>query len=413
MMKKIPAFVLLMLLLSSVSLAQPEEDADPDSFSNFLDDFNDEVTSEGGTFLESFETAGGVVPATFDSVFSAFDPGYCGDDWVLYSPGKVISTFFAPSVFVVIIVLIGIAILYMGAQLLQSPQLIAISKDELYQTGMTVLRVVFIMASVMAGTTFYSLAAEGTTGDPVYDNSDDMIDAAMGFARLMVVEMIDNYGLLIVYNMAVHTIYSSTMWVGVSFRAMYNFSLGPVLKPLIDIIGSALQYLSLAISEWMVHIITLCFIKRWTFSLLLPVGILLRAIPYTRNAGEALFMLAMALAVLYPFMFIFDYEAHKIMSGYLVDASEGVSSLIARSGIFAVGGALVVIALLAGGVIFPFFFGGAITVAFELIRTSVYYIIMMGMLLPFLNIFITLTLAREWARVFNVNVNYLSFLKVI
>lgn len=414
-MRKYAFIPIILLLMSSAVFAQLEEaEEGENSLNDFLqEDVLGEIESESGAFLESFEVIGSATPRAVDSVFSAFYPGYCGEEWVVYYKGTIITAWLWPSVIVAMIIFFAVALLYMGGQVLQAPKLIATAKDEFYQSMMTVIRVSFIIAMILAANTFYGLAAAGTTGDPIYDSSPDMIDAAMGFARLMVVEMIQNYGLLVMYNMAIHTIYSSTMWVGVSFRAMYNFNLGPVLKPLIDIIGTALQYLSLAISEWMVHIITLCFIKRWTFTLLLPLGMLLRAIPFTRNAGEALMMLIMAMAILYPFMFLFDYEAHKIMSHYLVDVTQGLSTLIARSGIFAIGGTLVVIALLAGGVIVPFFFGGAINIAFEMIRTSAYYIIMMGMLLPFLNIFATLTLAREWARVFDVNVNYLSFMKVI
>jgi len=414
MKTKLISISIMLLLLASVSFAQPEgETEDDNTLSDFLqDDVLGEIEDEGDTFIESFEVIGASTPRAVDSVFSAFYPGYCGEDWVVYHPEIIVNTWLLPAFFVAMIIIFAVTILYMGGQALQSPKLIAMAKDEYYQSIVTIVRVVFIMGMILAGNTFYSLAAAGTD-DPIYENSPDMIDAAMGFARLMVVEMVQNYGLLVMFNMAIHTIYSSTMWVGVSFRAMYNFNLGPVLKPLIDIIGTALQYLSLAISEWMVHIITLCFIKRWTFSLLIPVAMLFRAIPYTRNAGEALFMLIMAMALLYPFMFIFDYEAHKIMSHYLVDVSEGLSTMIARSGLFAIGGTILVIALLAGGVLFPFFFGGAINIAFELVRTSAYYIVMMGMLLPFLNIFVTLTLAREWAKIFDVNVNYLSFMKVI
>ena len=410
MMKRI---ALLLLLLSVVSVSHAD-DYDEDEYGEFYEGwYKDEIEDEGGTFIEGFETAGESIPIAFESVFSAFDPGYCGQDWVFENPGQIVSTWLAPAAIVAMILLFGVAILYMGGQLLQSPKLIATAKDELWQSIVTIIRVVFIIGTVMSGTLFYGLAKDRIPDDDVYKNSEDMPDAAMTFARKLVVEMIDTYSLLVIYNMAIHTIYSSTMWVGVSFRAMYNFNLGPVLKPLIDIIGTSLQYLSLAISEWMIHIITLCFIKRWTFSLFVPLGMLLRAIPYTRNAGEGLLMLIFALAIIYPFMFIFDYEAHKLMSLNLVEGKDAVSSFLAKSGLFAVGGSLLVIALLMGGMIFPFFFGGAVSIALELVRTSVYYIIMMGMFLPFLNIFVTLTLAREWAKIFNVNVNYLSFLKII
>ncbi|MDD5171818.1 MAG: hypothetical protein PHF60_02165, partial [Candidatus ainarchaeum sp.] len=68
---------------------------------------------------------------------------------------------------------------------------------------------------------------------------------------------------------------------------------------------------------------------------------------------------------------------------------------------------------LMAGVFMPFFMGGALTVAFELIRGAIYYIVIMSIILPFLNIFITLTTAKETADFFRVDVNFMSFLKII
>jgi hypothetical protein len=203
------------------------------------------------------------------------------------------------------------------------------------------------------------------------------------------------------------------MWFGVTWRAMYSFNLGPVLKPLIDIVGSALQYLSLGISEWLLHIVTLCLIKRWTWGLFIPLSVLLRAFPYTRNAGEALFALSFSLALFYPFMFIFDYEVHKIMKDNIVDPEKALNSFMHRSGILSVVGVTIVMMLFTAGVLMPFFLGGALNLAFELVRSAVYYIVILGIFLPFLNIFVTLTAAKELAAFFKVDVNFMAFLKII
>jgi hypothetical protein len=235
----------------------------------------------------------------------------------------------------------------------------------------------------------------------------------MAFSRLMVSDMVSHYSMLLMYNMVIHTLYSSTMWVGVTWRAMYSFNLGPVLKPLIDIIGSALQYLSLGISEWLLHIVTLCLIKKWTWGLFIPMSVLLRAFPYTRNAGEALFALVFALALFYPFMFIFDYEVHKIMKYNLVDSQKALSSFLHKSGILALFGSVLVAVFLMAGVFMPFFLGGALNLAFELVRSAVYYIVIISIFLPFINIFVTLTAAKEIAGFFRVDVNFMSFLRII
>ncbi len=403
-MKKIALLVLLFIL----PLAHCEEDNTADDWSRETTDF---LNTQGESFRDSSISALHTPVGAAKTVYDAFSPGYCEPEW-LGQTASVFAAWFAPAIFMSIVVFFGIACIYMMGQLLSSPNLIAMAKDEFWQNAVTIFRVAFIASILFSGNIWFALKTDGTT-DPVYKNKDNMIDAAMAFSRQMVVEMIGTYSTLLIYNTVIHTVYSSTMWVGVSFRAMYNFNLGPVLKPIIDIVGTSLQYLSLAVSEWMVHNIVLCFIKRWTWGLFIPLAIFLRAIPYTRNAGEALLSLAFALAVIYPLMFLVSYEAHKLVSVSLTDNQGAVSAFITKSGLFSIAATLVAIALFAAGAILPIFLSGAVTIAFELIRSSVYYIIIMSMLVPFLNIFITLTLAREWAKIFNVTVNYLSFLKII
>ncbi|MEW6748685.1 MAG: hypothetical protein AB1295_03180 [Candidatus Micrarchaeota archaeon] len=401
----------LALLFATISAA-----ADEEALSDFYDKTTGFVNSQTNDFVDAYGSVPGTGGAAFTTVFDSFGPGNCGDDWINSSGGEhnIIGGWYAPAILTGIVVLFGIGIINMLGQMLSSPQLIALSKDELFQTGLTFLRVVFLVAMLSAQNVWYGISAS-TTSDRIYSNVNNanMIDASMAFCRLMVSDMVGHYSVLLLFNTVIHTLYSSTMWFGVTWRAMYSFNLGPVLKPLIDLIGTALQFLSLGIGEWLMHIVTLCMIKKWTWGLLIPVGILLRAFPYTRNAGEALLALMFALAVFYPFMFIFDYEAHKLMKSNLVDSHKAVSGFLAKSGILkVVGGALVMMFLMAG-VFMPFFLGSALTLAFELVRSSVYYIVVMSILLPFLNIFVTLTAAKETAAFFRVDVSFMSFLKII
>ncbi len=404
-----PKLLALLLLLSA-----PLVLADGTGLDTYFNQTVQNLTSYGNDFVNAGTTFGNAPGQVFGSVFDAFGPGSCGDSWLGSASGSefVIGMWLAPAVLVAVIVMIGIAIIYMFGQFFQLPGMIAMAKDELFQTGLTVFRVALLIAILTGTGMWYSLTVGGGS-DQIYANNPQIIDAAMAFARSMVSEMVNSYSMLIIYNMVVHTIYSSTMWFGVTWRAMYSFNLGPVLKPLIDILGSALQFLSLGISEWLLHIVTLCLLKRWTWGLFIPISMLLRAFPYTRNAGEALFALTFALAVFYPFMFVFDYEVHKMMKYNIVDPQKAVGSFIQKSGILSVFGSVLVMMFLMAGVFMPFFLGGALTVAFELIRGSVYYIVIMSVFMPFLNIFVTLTAAKEIANFFRVDVNFMSFLKII
>ncbi len=404
------AFLVMGLLLA------PHSFADDNSLSSFFNNTSSFISGQGNDFVDATGAGAQVAPTTFNSVYDAFGPGNCGDQWISAVGGAstIIGMWYIPSIAVMFIVLLGLALVYMWGQVFNSPQMIALAKDELFQTALTVLRVIFLIGILTGAEMWYTLR-KVDTGDPIYNNPNtkSFMDAALGFSRLMVRDMVGHYSMLVMYNMVIHTLYSSTMWVGVTWRAMYSFNLGPVLKPLIDIVGSALQFLSLGISEWMLHIVTLCLIKKWTWGLFIPMSMLLRAFPYTRNAGEALFALVFALALFYPFMFVFDYEVHKIMKFNLVDAQNALSSFLHKSGIMSLFGSVIVMMFLMAGVFMPFFLGGALNLAFELIRGSVYYIVIISILLPFLNIFVTLTAAKEIANFFRVDVNFMSFLKII
>ncbi len=406
MQKLLPITFLVFLLLSGLTHS---EDAEQTSTYKFIDSTSDTLKTDANLFLLAGQTAGGAVPGTLGSMYDAFSPGYCGPNQFTFDSGWISMTLLAlMTVFMVVI------LIYMAGHMVQSPTLIATAKEEWYQIFMTLLRIVFIFSILFVTTQWFGIRTSNMS-DPIYGlpNMSLHIDAAMAFSRMMITEMVTTFSNLVMYNMVIHTIFSATMWFGITWRAMYSFNMGPVLKPLIDLVGMALQFLSLGIGEWMLHLIMLCLIKKWTWSLFIPVGIFLRAFPQTRGAGEALFAIVFALALIYPLMFLVTYETHKIMKGNLIEGDGAIRSFVQKSGILAVAGSVVVTMFLFAGVFFPFFVGMALDLAFELIRNAVYYAVIMSILLPFLNIFITLTAAREFARFFSVDVSFMSFVKVI
>jgi len=418
MMKAMRAFKVLLVILLLFSFSFAQEDDEENEMGDYVNRITDSLEDTGSEFVKVGKTTITGASSAMESMFLAFQTGDCGEVWA--TDETVNAWLYGPAILAVLVVVFVLAIMYIVGQFINSPQLIASAKDEVYQVMMTAARVVFIAAVIIAANFWFSVTTHDAT-DEVYSSicddsgchKKDMLEAAMAFSRKMVFEMTRTYSGLVLFNMIVHTLYTATMWVGTDFRSMYNFNLGPVLKPFIDLIGMGLQSLSLALGEWIAHMITLCFIKKWAFTFFLPVGVLLRAMPPTRDVGEAIFMLVMALATIYPFMFLVDYETHKLLEPYLVDPMTQVRAMASKMGLFSIAGISLGLMLVGGGVIVPVI-GGVIALgAFELMKNAVYYTIIMGVLLPFLNIFITLTLAREWAKVFNVNVNYMSFMKII
>lgn len=411
-MRKLSLLLLFGIILSSI--VHPVS-----TLENFFDQTSGDLRYLSNDFVEASTPVAtapaGVALGGAQILYNAFRPSMCGESWTSSNSTSLFSYWLVPSVFAFMIVAIGLGILHMCAQLFNSPQLSGLVKEELFQGAMTVVRFVFIIGLVLSGDLLFQVRSPSLS-DRVYSDpsgSKEVIDASMSFTRLMISDVTTHYSMLLIYNNIIHTIYSANLTFGISYRAQYSFNLGAILRPFIDVLGLTLQALSLALGEWIVHLITLCFIKKYTFTLFVPAGILLRSLPYTRSAGEALLSLGIALAFFYPITFLIDYEAHKILSTSLVDPSNSVRSFISGSGILNVAGAVLVSIFLMGGVFIPFFLGSALNLAFEIIRGAVYYIVIMSLVLPVVNIFLTLTAAREMSRFFRSDVNFLSFLKII
>ena len=374
---------------------------------NYLDETMHAIRQEGGAWICS-GTAGA------KTLFSLLESGSCEDPWQdTFGIGQMRNVFA-----LILVVSMALGGVYMFGQFLQSPRIIAMAKDEFFQLLFMGVIVTGLYINLQGGNMWYAFRIDtNDIDDPtavsIYGNSPTIIDAAMAYSRLMVYKITSDLSSLAIFNAIIHTLYTSTLWVGVNFRAMWTFNMGPVLKPLIDILGTAMQFLGVAIGEWIVHIIMLCLIKKWTWGVFIPLGMLLHIFPHTRSAGIALISLMFALSLIYPLMFVANYEIYRITSSTLLDNEYLVKEFFDNSGLKGIGLLALVMVFMMAGVLMPLFVGSGLTLSFELIRNAVYYVMVISLLLPFINIFITLTSARELARSLGGNINFLSFVKLI
>lgn len=399
-------FMSLMLLFGSV-YSQSSSHPTKTDFENFINGTVDLLDTTADSFVRAGSTSVTAASSGIEKMFAAFSTGSC-------EPSPVAMEYVELTALAIIIVVFAIIILYLIGNLLQMPNMIAFAKSEVYHLFFIIIHIVVITAIVMGGNYFYGIITSNVPPtDPVYYGKTTYIDAAIAFTRLIVAEISKNYSAMVLFNTIIHIFYTATMYIGTNFRSMYNFNLGTALKPFIDLISIGLQALGLALGEWITHGIVLCFIKKWSWSIFFPISILLRAFPQTRQLGVALFMLVMALVIVYPLMFLIMYETHKLLNPYLVDSLSQIKNLAAKTGIVGLTGMALAIAMLGGGAIIPVV-GGVIAIGtYDLLRNAVYYVVIMGAVLPFFSIFITLTAAKEWAKMLGVEVNYMSFLKII
>lgn len=408
-------FVFILLLVFSTPLFAIDCTPNPGEARSDLCDFVEQTSSRLDT---SFNTVfGGVVgqnaclpPNTTPGAPSPF-LNSSNAEWML---NAALVMFISALVFVLVHFL-GIA--------LQSPNLIARAKQEYFEFTMTLIRIAFLAVVMLAVSQWHDVNARGST-DVVYRNSPTYIDSAMNFSLFLIKDMSQNFSLLLIYNMVIHTLYSATLWFGITWRAMFSFNLGPALRPIIDIIGFCMQFLTVGIGEWIIHFGMLCLIKKWTWALFMPIAIIMRSVWFLRGAGDALLALIFSLALVYPIMFVIDYEVYKLMGGNVFGTTvEGLGGpyendspflqFVHKFGITGVSGVFIAIGLLMSGFLIPFLLTGALTVAFELIRASVFFIVIMSIVLPFINIFVTLTSAKETAHFFSVDINFMAFVKLI
>jgi len=312
-----------------------------------------------------------------------------------------------PAAIVLLIIGSGIAIFYMAGNFVNSPQLVAMSKQELYELIQTALIVVLFWA-------FLSFA-QSTMG-VVGTGPEDIFDRATEYSMVMVQKITKDMFWLSAFNTLIYMIYNAPLRWGGALHMAIHFNLGGALKPVVDGVGTMASLLSFALGEWTINVIVLCFIKRYMLTLFLPIGIILKSFPQTRGAGNALLALSIAFFLVYPVMLAINYEAYSLRYGQLADIS-GVESVVGgfltSSGL----GATALYALFMKGLLktLPGLIAISIaTTAFLDMYTDVIYtVFVLSIFLPLLNIFVTFTFAREIAKYFGTEINIAAFVKMI
>src|SRR5271157_3557944 len=68
------------ILLAAVLLVASAGVAFSDSLTDVLNTQNSTLFTEGNAFIQATQAGAGTIPTAFNSVFEAFDPGFCGND---------------------------------------------------------------------------------------------------------------------------------------------------------------------------------------------------------------------------------------------------------------------------------------------------------------------------------------------
>lgn len=226
-----------------------------------------------------------------------------------------------------------IAISYMAGKALSNPKLTLWSKTEIIQLGISMVSIFMIVASV---TTFCNLnvrSIEEALGlTPTVGPAVNVFQSAADYLRDATIYT-HNAVMVTRYQLEAYTIlsYFSAFicdwavgrvglgcWFGWGGENMQYFGgYGAILAAL----NTAFNGLLITYFTLMNHIFILLFIYKGFAFFFLPVGILMRSLPYLRHFGAVLIAISMAFMIVYPAML----AVFNIMGDVLLDRPAGLS----------------------------------------------------------------------------------------
>lgn len=299
------------------------------------------------------------------------------------------------------LILISVFVYFIG-QVFNSKEILGIAKEEFYQSGISIFLAFLVLSPIFVSNTYINLFGY---------RADTIIDMAMFVAYDVTEQLASDISAMIMFNGVLTYFAASTLSIG-SFHSQISFSPGLALKPLTDVITLTVQFLSVGLSEWMFHIFSLCMIKKWAISVFLPLGMLMRAIPHTRDGGSGIIALMLVLYIIYPLTFLgmgsIYYEVHKGLNlqGLAID-------FVGEFGFGTTVTALVFMFITQTFLIPIVIFGGVDTVMI-FVKEAVFMFFVMSLILPFISILIALTATKELAKnFFGAEINLSSIIRVI
>ncbi len=303
-----------------------------------------------------------------------------------------------------------IALYYMAGSFLNSPKLMAFSKKETYELIMTLFIFIFFTLWFGGQGAFYNLGF-------------NFIGESKTFLSKLIGNLSMYYTIIEAINFILYTLYSFQINLGTAnMGVMFLFQVGPGFKPLITASSYASQLIQIVLGEFVGIRVLFVFIERWLIPYVLPFALLFRSVPFTRSIGNILIAISFALFIIYPFMFYIESKIYeKVFSNVVLSSFKNFFSDFLSIIPSDTGGKITVFAV---GIVFSFlknpwyttlfFLSGVIIEIFKQVLYQVAYItVIFGGILPFINIFVTLSLAREISKFLGTDIILAALEKVL
>ncbi|MDO8554451.1 MAG: hypothetical protein Q7S22_06600 [Candidatus Micrarchaeota archaeon] len=186
-----------------------------------------------------------------------------------------------------------LALLYMVAQGFDLQDLKFLAKEEFYQVIVTFFIIAILQGTVM----FVDSLSTNFYGQNMHQTTFDKLNGEITFQE----KIFDNLQVFSVQagSEASKSFFCSLQGTGYSISSCSSF------RPLLIPVSTAFQAISLTITELSSMRTLVSFGQKYAFTLLLPAGLLLRTLKFTRGAGGLLIGFAVALYIFLPLGYLF------------------------------------------------------------------------------------------------------------
>lgn len=293
-----------------------------------------------------------------------------------------------------------IGLMYMAGNFLQVQSVLVLARQEINEFLITALIVVFF-TMIISAPTYFGI---------------DLFDQATTYSYKMLYKVGSVSSVLVSANIVLNSIYTIYIPFG-QIRKALTMQLGPALRPIIDGVSFSLQFLITTYGEWTVFVFMFCFIQRWFLPFFFPLGLIMRSFPQTRGGGNALIALSIALSTIYPFMFFVDsvifakqFPEDTSIGAYFEQAVRSVFAALGIGGVAAVffGFSLIFVS--------PILVGALLLISYLMFDVGwevLHLVMIFSIILPVLNIFLTLSFTREISKLLGTEISLGAFAKLI
>ncbi len=326
---------------------------------------------------------------------------------------KGILDVFGLSYLALVVVIFFYTAAYLTGKLFNYPitdALLRIKIDEVATTVFIILAVTFLYSFVNSSGGYYYL------------------NEAIKYNDKILGHVLRNIGIFTIFSTIIYLLYSLTIFIPIipgMPLIKFTLSIGSAVKPIVDMIFQTSNILAVVVIEWTTMKAILCMIKTWWLSFVLPLGVLLRSLSITKDAGNTLIALGIGMYFLYPVLLTINYDIYEMQIGKA--AVGGITNFDLFFGqvknfFFGETGTKVLGTVIIGGLLLLYTRGAFAVVVVILwlvwllqntLLDTIFLIFIISMFLPALNVFITLTFIMELGKLLGTDINVSALTKII